>query len=131
MLVFDLELEAVAAANSWFAPVEGVGEGLNKECLPHCIRRRNLESEQLLGLFGAEIHHAAAYERQAERREGPGYLKGYKHVVVAETLQNISSHVNCRGLSAIKVDHAGRHYRFLGAAVENRANTLEIIGEDH
>ena len=58
-------------------------------------------------------------------------MKAHKHVAVAEALQNGSAHVDCRGLSAIKVDQARRQYHFLGTAVKDGGNTPESIGEDH
>ena len=131
MLAFGVELDAVATKDSWDAPVKRVSEALHKECLPHWERIRDLEAEKLVGLFGAEVHHAAGRERQAEGREGPGYIKAHKHIVVTEALQDSSTNVDCQGLLAIKVNHARRHHRFLGAAFEDGENTPESIGEDH
>ena len=102
MLDFNVELDAVTAKHSGDAPLEEVGEAIYKEWLPRWERIRKLEAKELVGFLGAEVHHTAGEERQAERREGLGHIKAYNHIVFAEALQDSSAHVDCRGLSAIK-----------------------------
>ena len=99
MLAFSVELNAFAAEDSWDAPVKGVGEAVHKKCLSRWQCIRDLEAQRLVCLIGADDHHTAGGERQAERREGPGYIKAHKHVVAAEALQDGSAHVDCRSRS--------------------------------
>ena len=67
MLARFVEFDAVAAEDSWDAPVEGIGEALHEQRHPPMEHVRNLEAKQLVGLFGAEVHYTAGRERQAER----------------------------------------------------------------
>ena len=84
MLALCVELDAVAAADSWDAPVEGVGETLHKQRLLPWEHVRDLEAKQLLSFFGAEVHHTAGKKRQADGCDGPGHMEAYKHVIIAE-----------------------------------------------